>query len=84
MVEKLRQRGQLTCLTLGARGSLVISAGAVVEIAPAEARLVDATGAGDAYAAGFLYEITRGHDVVMAGHTASLWAARVISKHGAR
>jgi sugar/nucleoside kinase (ribokinase family) len=47
-------------------------------------RLVDTTGAGDVYAAGFLYGLTHGHDLVMCGELGSLGAAEVISHLGPR
>ena len=47
-------------------------------------RCVDTTGAGDLYAAGFLYGLTHGHDLATCGRLGSLGAAEVISHLGAR
>ena len=48
------------------------------------ARVVDTTGAGDLYAAGFLYGLTRGLPLPICGALGSLCAAEIISHVGAR
>jgi sugar/nucleoside kinase (ribokinase family) len=70
--------------TMGGRGSLVHWQGRDERIAPAHATPLDATGAGDMYAAGFLYGITHGHSAARAGALGSQAAAKVISQLGAR
>jgi sugar/nucleoside kinase (ribokinase family) len=52
--------------------------------AHAVGRVVDTTGAGDQYAAGFLYGLTRGLEPETCGRLGSLAAAEVISHLGAR
>jgi sugar/nucleoside kinase (ribokinase family) len=47
-------------------------------------RVVDTTGAGDLFAAGFLYGLTRGRPLAQCGKLATLCAAEVISHYGAR
>jgi len=75
----------LAALTRSAKGSVIISKGQRIEIPvhPVE-RLVDSTGAGDLYAAGFLYGIATGKDLATAGRLGSLAAAEIISHVGAR
>ena len=75
----------LAALTRSAKGSLVISRGEKIEI-PVEPvdEVVDATGAGDLYAAGFLYGVATGKDLATAGRLGSIAAAEVISHMGAR
>jgi fructokinase len=52
---------------------------------PAEpTQVIDTTGAGDAYAAGFLAAYTAGHDLAACGRLGSLAAAEIISHYGAR
>jgi fructokinase len=52
---------------------------------PAEpAKVVDTTGAGDAYAAGFLAGLTAGRSLPACGRLGSIAAAEVISHFGAR
>lgn len=76
---------EIAALTRGARGSVVISGSERHEI-PADpvANLVDTTGAGDVYAAGFLYGLTHGYDLATCGRLGSLGAAEVISHLGPR
>ena len=59
--------------------------GAVVTV-PVEpvAKVVDTTGAGDLYAAGFLYGYTHGRDHAACGRLGSIAAAEVITHLGAR
>ena len=76
---------RLAVLTRSAKGSLILSDGKAHEI-PVEpvAEVVDTTGAGDLYAAGFLYGLTSGRDLATAGRLGSLAAAEIISHVGAR
>lgn len=76
---------ELAALTRSAKGSVIISKGERIEI-PVDpvAELVDSTGAGDLYAAGFLYGIASGKDLQTAGRLGSIAAAEVISHMGAR
>ena len=71
--------------TRGARGSVVAS-GSRVETVPASpvARVVDATGAGDLYASGFLWGLGRGAPLRRCAALGSLAAAEVIGSVGAR
>jgi sugar/nucleoside kinase (ribokinase family) len=76
---------EIAALTRGARGSVVVNGRERHEIAAVPiARLIDTTGAGDLYAAGFLFGLTHGHDLATCGNLGSLGAAEVISHLGAR
>ncbi|MFP6713749.1 MAG: adenosine kinase [Alphaproteobacteria bacterium] len=84
-VRQVRGHCKVAALTLGARGSIVLSGSQVHVVAPAPVdRLVDTTGAGDLYAAGFLFGYTAGHDLAICGAYGSKAAAEVISHYGAR
>jgi sugar/nucleoside kinase (ribokinase family) len=75
----------IAALTRSAAGSVVLAAGAEHRIEPAPvARVVDTTGAGDLYASGFLYGLTRGLPLPTCGTIGSLCAAEIISHFGAR
>jgi sugar/nucleoside kinase (ribokinase family) len=64
----------------------VILAGDDFTVVPAEpaACVVDTTGAGDQYAAGFLFGLARGRPLPVCGRLGSLAAAEVISHYGPR
>ena len=84
-VRQVRGHCKVAALTLGARGSIVLSGSQVHVVDPAPVdRLVDTTGAGDLYAAGFLFGYTAGHDLAICGAYGSKAAAEVISHYGAR
>ena len=75
----------LVVMTRGAAGSMVSSRGARIEVdAEPVARVIDTTGAGDLYAAGFLFGMTHGHDLATSARLGSVAAAEVISHVGAR
>jgi sugar/nucleoside kinase (ribokinase family) len=75
----------IAALTRSAAGSVILADGAEHRVAAAPvARVVDTTGAGDLYAAGFLYGLTRGLALPTCGAVGSLCAAEIISHVGAR
>ncbi|MGI4953492.1 MAG: adenosine kinase, partial [Janthinobacterium lividum] len=74
----------LAVLTRGADGSLVLRGAERVEVAAAPAQVLDTTGAGDAYAAGFLAAHAAGRPLAACGRLGSLAAAAVIETYGAR
>lgn len=84
-LQRVRQEVAVAALTRSAHGSVVV-AGDEVHVVPAHpvSHLVDTTGAGDLYAAGFLHGYTAGHDLPTCGRLGSLAAAEVISHLGAR
>ena len=83
--QHVRGHCEMAALTRSEQGSVVISGEDihVVDAAPSE-HVVDTTGAGDLYAAGFLYGLTHGHDLAQCGRIGALAAAEVIGHFGAR
>ena len=84
-INSLRQDAYAAAVTRSAKGSVVITPGEVISM-PAEpvAKIVDATGAGDQYAAGFLFGYAKNRrmrDCAKLGHIA---AAKVIAHYGPR
>ncbi len=76
---------EIAALTRGSKGSIIIS-GDNIHILDAEKveKVVDTTGAGDAYAAGFLFGYTQGKDLGVCGELGGILAAEIISHYGAR
>ena len=72
-------------VTRGAEGAMALSGGEGIEVPAAAVReVVDTTGAGDLFAAGFLAARARGHDLAKCLETGSIAAAEIISHFGAR
>ncbi len=86
IARRARTHCPLTAVTLSEKGSILIPRdGDVVRVAPATpSRVVDTTGAGDAYAAGLLFGLAEGLDLARCGMLGSISAAEVISHFGAR
>ncbi|MGZ8401245.1 MAG: adenosine kinase, partial [Methyloceanibacter sp.] len=76
---------EMAVLTRSEAGSVIVAAGETIEIeAEPVGRVVDLTGAGDLYAAGFLYGLTHGAKLPVCGRLGSLAAAEAIGHIGAR
>ncbi|MEK9754746.1 MAG: adenosine kinase [Rhodospirillaceae bacterium] len=84
-LQAVRGHCDIVALTRGPKGSVVLS-GDEVHVVDADpvARLVDTTGAGDAYAAGFLYGLSKGDDLARCAHIGNVAAGEVIQRLGAR
>ena len=76
---------EIAVLTRSAKGCVILSAAGEqsVPASPVE-RVVDTTGAGDLFAAGFIYGYTKGHSLEQSAQIGALCAAEVISHVGAR
>ncbi len=85
-LQRVSRHCEVAALTRSAKGSVIVR-GEEVHVIDAHSvpgGVVDTTGAGDLYAAGFLYGFTHGHDLGTCGKLAALGAAEVISHLGAR
>ncbi|MBV8593047.1 MAG: adenosine kinase [Caulobacteraceae bacterium] len=84
-VRAMTGRIEIAALTRGARGSVILAGGRRIAVAaePVET-VVDTTGAGDQYAAGFLFGVARGLPLETCGRLGSVAAAEVISHFGPR
>ena len=84
-VTAVRGDCEIAVLTRSALGSVIVTDRATIDIRPEPvAQVVDVTGAGDLYAAGFLYGLARGLSLAGCGRLGSLAAAEVIGHIGAR
>ena len=82
-LEELARTVKALVVTLGARGSTVMTGGRRLDIPSVAAeRVVDPTGCGDAYRAGLLYGIAAGLDWPVTGRLASLLGSIKIAQRG--
>jgi fructokinase len=82
---ELGRRCPTVAITLGAKGSIVAQGSDVVSVpAAAVTQVVDTTGAGDSYAAGFLYGVVRGSGPETSARLGAIAAAEIVSHLGAR
>ncbi len=81
---ELAKLAEIAVVKLGAEGSLVQKGEHLIKIDPVKTKVVDTTGAGDMFAAGFLHALSHGQSLHTAGDLGSFMAARVISQIGAR
>ncbi len=81
----LKAKCEFAAITLSEKGSVIVRGDAITEVkASPVSKVVDTTGAGDAYAAGFLYGYTEGMSMGQCGQLGSIAAAEVISHIGPR
>jgi sugar/nucleoside kinase (ribokinase family) len=74
----------ISIVKVGSKGSFVKSEGKLFVVEPIRAEVQDTTGAGDAYAAGFLFGISSGYNYQESGFLGSLLASNTIEAIGAR
>jgi len=84
-VRAIAQDAELAAITMGADGAMVVHNGEVISVPayPVE-QVVDATGAGDLFASGFLLAAGRGLPLDVALRAGCLAASEVITHIGAR
>jgi sugar/nucleoside kinase (ribokinase family) len=84
-LQRVQHHCEIAALTRSARGAVIVARDEVhVVDATRVGDVVDTTGAGDLFAAGFLYGLTHGYDLGTAARVGSLAAGEVISHLGAR
>ncbi len=84
-VRAVQEAGILTILTRGGLGAVVVKGNALHDISAEDvARVVDTTGAGDLFAAGFLHGLTRQRPLPECARLGAIAAAEIIGHIGAR
>ncbi len=72
-------------ITRGSKGSLILANDEIIEIEPKFVEnVVDTTGAGDIYAAGFLYGLSQEYGLEVCGKIANIVSSEIITEVGAR
>ena len=84
-LKAVREDCELAAVTRSEKGSVIVTRTDRIDV-PVEPvdRVVDSTGAGDMYAAGFLYGLSHGRDLATCGRIASIAASEVIAHVGPR
>ena len=75
---------EIAVVKIGAKGSYVKSGDEKFRIAPFPAKAIDATGAGDLFAAGFLYGYARGLELETCGKIGSYVSSRIVEVIGSK
>jgi sugar/nucleoside kinase (ribokinase family) len=85
-LQAVREWRGIAALTRSAKGCVVAAQDGELHVLDAEpvSRVVDTTGAGDQFAAGFLYGVSRGKPLHACGRLGAIAAAEVIAHYGAR
>jgi sugar/nucleoside kinase (ribokinase family) len=83
-LDKLSEICEIGVVKVGSEGSLIKRREEVIRIGTTKVNLKDTTGAGDLYAAGFLYGYSRGFELDICGQYGAVLAGRVIEILGAR
>ncbi|MFC7048498.1 adenosine kinase [Emcibacter nanhaiensis] len=80
-----REHCEIAAVTRGAKGCVIAANGESIEVSGRQvSNLVDTTGAGDLFAAGFLHGYVTGEDLATCGSIGNLIASEVITHMGAR
>ena len=85
VLQRTERWGGIAALTRSEKGCVVVGGGEVhvIDAAPVS-QVVDTTGAGDAFAAAFLFGLVRGKPLGVCGRLGVLAASEIISHYGAR
>ncbi|GLQ35235.1 adenosine kinase [Amylibacter marinus] len=83
-IEIAATRTETVACTVGDKGAVIAHQGKIVRVAATPVDIVDATGAGDLFAAGFLAGLVQGQDMEGCGKMGCAAAGHIISKLGAR
>ncbi|MGQ9788208.1 MAG: adenosine kinase [Candidatus Hadarchaeaceae archaeon] len=81
--KELAEEINIVCLKKGEKGSSIFTKGEEFHIPAFPANVVDTTGAGDFYASGFLFGLSRGRSIKESGLLGAWLAKKVIEKFGA-
>lgn len=81
---KIAEKCKIAIVKVGKKGSLISSEGETYKVGIINAAAIDTTGAGDLYAAGFLYGITSGKNMEQCGKIGAILSGNVVEVLGAK
>lgn len=82
-LDEIAEMCEIAVVKVGKHGSYIKRGSELVKIGTIEAKAIDTTGAGDSYAAGFFYGLTKGYDLETCGKIAALVSGKVVEIMGA-
>ena len=84
-IKKLKEIKIISAITMGEKGSVIISNGETIKIKAIPVhKVIDTTGAGDLFASGFLYGIANNKSLEESAKFGSIAAGEIISHYGTR
>lgn len=83
-IHALSELCDISVVKIGKKGSLIKTNSTLIKVGVIDTKAVDTSGAGDLYAAGFLYGFSKNLSIAKCGEIAALTSGKVISVYGAR
>lgn len=83
-LDEIASMCEIAVVKLGKNGSLIKRGDEKVKVDAIKVRAIDTTGAGDGYAAGFFYGLTKGLSLEKCGQIASLVSGKIVEVTGAK
>lgn len=82
-LNEIAEMCELAVVKIGKQGSYIKQGDEVIKVGTIKANALDTTGAGDSYAAGFFYGLTKNYDLLTCGKIAALVSGKVVEVMGA-
>jgi sugar/nucleoside kinase (ribokinase family) len=83
-LNKLGEVAKIAIVKVGSKGSMIKENGDIARVGVEKTKVVDTTGAGDLYAAGYLYGYVNNFSHEKSGKIGALLASKVIADYGAK
>lgn len=83
-LEQLAKYSRIAVVKLGEKGAMVGSGSVIFKVRGYKANLINTLGAGDGFAAGFLYGLCKGHSIIHSCRLGNYYASKIVEEKGAR